>query len=223
MEKARKRLGSKSNLCFVEARFHGTCRRHSTPLLLRLGNETIIAWCLQSIFGKCICSDQAAGHIAGAKFNTEMNRRENRENSSASLAIYPCNLDLQGHLNTCNFFHPHPTKTRSLHFRSNNLTGGHETRNLWQVWTLDLFCVATPVPHIGRTIMGLAPVSYTKWHTDQPKISEKLVKTPNFTSLNLTILTLPPGHRRSHLHGLWCLHLHLRSRSHEARGDQRLW
>ena len=87
-------LGSKSNLCFVEARFHGTCRRHSTPLLLRLGNETIIAWCLHSIFGKCICSDQAAGHIAGAKFNTEMNRRENHENSSASLAIYPCNLDL---------------------------------------------------------------------------------------------------------------------------------
>ena len=72
MEKARKRLGSKSNLCFVEARFHGTCRWHSTPLLLRLGNETIIAWCLHSIFGKCICSDQAAGHIAGAKFNTEM-------------------------------------------------------------------------------------------------------------------------------------------------------
>lgn len=58
------------------------------------GNETIIAWCLHSIFGKCICSDQAAGHIAGAKFNTGMNRRENHENSSASLAIYPCNLDL---------------------------------------------------------------------------------------------------------------------------------
>jgi len=34
-------------------------------------------------------------------------------------------------------------------------------------------------------------LTQSEWHTHQPKISEKLVKTPNFTSLNLTIFDAP--------------------------------
>ena len=177
------RLGSKSNLYCVEARNIMEHAGGIPPLccFVFLGNETIIAaslLCLHPIFGKCICSDQAAGHIAGAKFNTEMNRRENHEKSSASLAIYPCKLDLQGHLNTCKFFHPHPTKTRSLHFRSNNLTGGHETRNLWQVWTLDLFCVL----QLFRFLTLAAP-SWA-WHQ---LLTFSTFHAPSFTMKNLRI------------------------------------
>ena len=50
MEKARQRLGSKSNLYCMEAHFHRKCRWYSTPFFCFacLGNGTISAWCLHS-------------------------------------------------------------------------------------------------------------------------------------------------------------------------------